>query len=248
MYKFLTLLFLAVAISAGAYEATLSTDAILVVPAVVPITGVANRQPDTLYSNGTTIAMAGKLFVCATTGTSDTALQTNDVVTTDTSKLTVSGIEAAGVNGTYNRVQANGYTNAGYTISVSAGEYRLTTNTLVGTATTNRWYSPTIVGNYTNSTGVSGNATVAYGVITNKVYVPILPELSTSGLTTDGTVEWLPVLDRRNVIVSVLEGDAVLGDRNGNKIYTSDRIELQGFKQALWGTSTNAAKISIFTY
>lgn len=236
------------ALGSYGFEQTLTSNPVLLLPKAGYVTADARQVSETITA-GDYRTINGKMCVAQTGGVTADAMATNEVVTTDTARITVSGSLTPDAAGTYLLVSDNYYTNANYSIWHLSGDYRITAKAKAYTGTTNFWSTSNLIGAYTNHGGYVGIATVSHPTVTTEVYTAVSPAL-VNGVTTDGAVSWLQVpAVRTKAILDVLNGDCVLTDRDGNKIYkTVGKQELDFFSGALFGTSTNSAKVEVFQY
>jgi len=244
--KFLTLAIIGLAaIAAQAYEITLDETNKMIVAKSGIVTAQTRNTNEVIVAGD--IRKIGNVFAIAQVdGVTGLELQSNTVVNADTTKLEVSGTLVNTATGVYYKVSENLFTNEAYTVWNLGGTFRITAKANAYKATTNSWYNDALIGNYTNNTGVTGVADIAYPVSTSYVYSVAQPVLS-NGLTVDGTVIWLKAPEsRKALIVDVVSGDAVLKNAKGDKLFAD--IKLEDFTQALYGSSTNSAVLEIFEY
>lgn len=234
------------------WETTLTNDAVLLVPDTRLQATVARTNGMTVTAGEARI-VNGIGCVAQVGGICDTQTQTNTVTNAVTTKIIVSGASVPDVTGTYlykGAVNFNPvYTQGIYAISYNQGKFRISANSAIGKSPTNCFIASTAIGAWdTNAVGIwTGSVTSAYDTAIVDTVTDKAPSIAATGATTDGTVQWLRLQGQRKaVVLDALEGDAVFSDANGNKLYGDAKLE--GFDGAIYGASTNNAKVEVFTW
>lgn len=101
MKKVLTLTAVLIAGFVGAWEQTLDTNTVLIVPQVRSVGTYADRQAGEIVTNGHYRRIGNTLVQAQCTGTTDGTMETNSIVSTDTATLIVSGSLTPDATGTY---------------------------------------------------------------------------------------------------------------------------------------------------
>ena len=236
---------------AFAFETVLPTNTVSILPSVSPnpVGTYSNRNGNTAVTVGQTLRYGAIPSVVTVAGTTANTSVTNQVVATNKAVITVSGSLTNSASGLY---FANGtsFTNANYTVQPKNGKYRLILTAKAETGYTNSWIGSSLIGNYVTNGAYTGTANVAYAVATNSVVSYVTPSLNATGSTTDGTAGVMRIPTRRTrAVLSVLSGNAVFSDAAGNKIYQSaGALTLDAYSAGLFGSSTNSARVEVFSY
>lgn len=234
------------------YEVTLGTDPVVVVAETraVAVSEFAKRTNGMTVSVGDIRSVHGRAYIAAVGGNTSTALQTNVIGTVTNANeavVIVSAEEAPtpDVRGTYNLATENVWTNGAYAIWINGEDWILGLAEDAGEpGDLTAIYAGRSLEEMSNEN--DDPVTFAYGETVSDVTEVVFAPIAAGDRIVDGDVVWVIVPQtRQGLYLKSVSGDAVLVDGRGNRIYAET---LPGYRGAVYGTSTNAAKISVFWY